>query len=134
MAHTETVTITGPDGKQSPGEAGDVQRISNGTRITVGWLYIIGGFVGGTACIVIPIVHLFTTWGLPLLGVIMGVRTFKRRVETFDIVGMCPVCNQHIELRGGSVDDPAWQKCPECDAVLTVQAKDAPVADPVQQH
>lgn len=138
MAQAETVTITGPNGKQSPGEAGEVIRVSDGTRVSVGWIYIIGGCLLGVGCLAVPTPHIFiTTWLFPLLGIYLGTRTLKRRVMVHDITCQCPACGKTIEMLGGSIDETTWQKCPECEATLTVQTHDAPVVPsptPVQER
>lgn len=121
----EPVVISNESGASRPGQAADVARYSDVLRITIGTLYIVGGFVGAGMCIVVPVVHLISTWALPLFGILMGVRAFKRRVVIYQPAGVCPTCGQAIELVGGSVDDPSWQTCPRCKAVLNVRAGDA---------
>jgi hypothetical protein len=98
-----------------------VARYSDAQRITLGTLYIVGGLVGGTVCLVVPVVHLFTTWGLPLVGILLGWRQFKRRVVIYQPAGVCPSCEQRLDLVGGSFDDPSWQICPHCKSVLRVE-------------
>lgn len=113
-----------------PGQASDIARYSDALRITIGTLWIVGGLVGGTVCIVVPVVHLFTTWALPLGGILMGLRAFKRRVVIYQPAGVCPACGEPIELVGGSIDDASWQVCPKCKAELRVRAGEAAIAPP----
>jgi hypothetical protein len=117
----ELVVFQSISGATRPGQADDVARYSEALRITIGVLYIVGGLLGGTACIVVPIVHLVSTWALPLCGILLGLRAFKRRVVVCRPAGICPSCNEPIELVGGSIDDLAWQVCPRCGAAVRVR-------------
>lgn len=120
MAH-EPVVLEDESGKTKPGQAADIARYSDAMRITIGTLYIVGGLVGGTVCLVVPVAHLITTWALPLGGIFMGIRAYKRRIVIYQALGVCPTCGEAIELVGGSVDDRSWQTCPKCKAVLRVR-------------
>lgn len=122
MAQPTSVTIKNERGAVSPGEAEDAVQYSNAMRISLGVLYIVGGLFFAGSCLVAPGPHIVvTTWAFPALGIYLGVRTLKRKSVVYDITGKCPTCNEQMELRGGSVDDPHWQKCPHCEAVLTVE-------------
>lgn len=116
----ETIVIHAAAGAETAGEA-DIMRYSTASRITRAALWVIGGLLGGTACIIIPVVHLFTTWGLPLLGIFMAVRTMRREVVIHQPTGMCPNCKEMIQLAGGAADDPGWQVCPNCKATIHVR-------------
>jgi hypothetical protein len=59
----------------------------------------------------------------------MGVRAFKRREVIYQPTGVCPTCGKAIEFVGGSVDDPSWQTCPLCKAILHVRTGDAAAVD-----
>ena len=117
----EPVVFANQSGSSRAGQAADIARYSDATRITIGTLYIVGGLVGGTVCLVVPVAHLLTTWALPLGGIFMGIRAFKRRVVIYQVAGVCPTCGEAIDLHGGSIDDPSWQTCPKCNAVLRVR-------------
>jgi hypothetical protein len=71
--------------------------------------------------IVVPVVHLITTWAQPLGGILLGLRAYKRRVVLYQVTSACPGCRESIEFHGGSIDDPAWQICPKCKATLKVR-------------
>ncbi len=117
----EVVVLTDAAGASAAGAADDVVRYSDAFRYGLGTMWIVGGFLAAGACIVIPVVHLVSTWALPLLGIMLGMRTFKRRVILHDVKGECPACHQRIELVGGSIGDATWQKCPNCQAPLTIR-------------
>lgn len=116
------VDISNEQGVHRAGEAADVARYSDAARIAIGTLWIVGGLVGGTVCLVVPLVHLVSTWALPLLGIFMGMRAFKRRTVAYQIACLCPACAEPIELAGGSLDDASWQRCPKCAANLRIEA------------
>lgn len=131
----EPIELIGPSGEHAAGAA-EIVRYSPAGRIAAAAGFIIAGLIGGAACIVIPILHLITTWALPLGGVLLGMRAYKRRVMLYELKGTCPVCKQRIELGGGSIDDPGWQTCPLCQAKLAVSVPGLPLgqaaaADPV---
>lgn len=120
----ESIVIQVAAGEETAGEA-EVVRYSTASRITQATLWVIGGQLGGTACIIIPVVHLFSTWGLPLLGILMSVRTMRREVVIHQPSGTCPACNEKIELAGGAANDPEWQVCPHCKKAIQVRHKAA---------
>ena len=117
----ESVNFENASGEKRAGQASDIARYSDAVRITIGTLWIVGGLIGGTVCIVVPVVHLITTWALPLFGILMGLRAFKRRVVIYQPAGVCPSCDKPMELAGGSIDDQTWQTCPQCKAALKVR-------------
>ena len=122
---SETVTLTGAEGARNDATA-EVVRYSPVNRVVKASLFVLGGLLAATACIVIPIVHLFTTWGFPLLGILMAVRTMRREIVVTQVEGDCPTCGQKIGLPGGALNEPAWQVCPTCQAKLNVQVVAVP--------
>jgi hypothetical protein len=120
----ERIIIQGPDGCQQPCEA-EVIRYSTASRVTYANLYIIGGLLAGTVCIVVPIAHLITTWGFPLLGIYMAIRTLRCKIVILPQECTCPACGERMQLTGGSIDDAEWQKCPQCNATLRVSAENS---------
>jgi hypothetical protein len=117
MVMPESIIVRGPDGTESTVTA-QVLRFSPASRWGRATAFALGGLIGGTACIIIPIVHLFTTWALPLLGFFMAWRTLKRDVVVLPPDGPCPACRQPLQLTGGVQSDPEWQVCPLCKATL----------------
>jgi hypothetical protein len=117
---TESIILQAPNGKQTAGSA-EILRYSNANRIIRASLFVLGGLIGGTVCILIPIVHLITTWGLPLLGIVMAIRTMRRDVVIHQPQGTCPNCNEHIQLPGGAASDPEWQVCSHCKTHLQIR-------------
>jgi hypothetical protein len=120
----ESISIHTAGGAETAGEA-EIVRYSTSSRIIQATLWAIGGLLGGTACIIIPVVHLFTTWGLPLLGILMAVRTMRREIVIHEPTGTCPHCKEKIELAGGAANDPEWQVCPHCKTAIQVRPQAA---------
>ncbi|HWB20516.1 MAG TPA: hypothetical protein VG711_09470 [Phycisphaerales bacterium] len=94
-------------------------------------MYIVGGLIGGFMCIFIPLVHLVTTWLLPIGGIFLGYKTMLKKVQLYTPSGPCPNCGHAMQLGGGSIDDRAWQVCPACKApiVIIVAEENAQPAD-----
>ena len=113
------ITLRAEDGRTAPAAA-TIERYSEVTRIGKAVGFFVGGFVLGGACIIVPVLHLVTTWALPLAGIVMGLRTLKIEQRLSRINGTCPACTQRIELRGGAVKAAIWRVCPECDKDLEI--------------
>jgi hypothetical protein len=82
----ESIILESGTQQATSGQAGDVSRYSTAHRIVIASIWVAGGFLLAAPCIVIPIVHLFSTWGLPLLGILNG--------------------PAHVEAAGGHPPDP----------------------------
>lgn len=132
MQH-EPIIFQSPIGQPTIGEA-EVSRHSSASRITIATLWVVGGLLGGTACIIVPGVHLITTWGLPLLGIIMAVRTIRRDVVIHQPQGTCPSCGAGLQLPGGAVGDSGWQACPGCKTQLRIFPQAAMQPEKVAQE
>ena len=116
----EPITLKTAAGSSGPGVA-EIIEYSSSARITKAVLLIVGGLLGGAACIIVPVVHLFTTWGLPLAGILLGLRALRTRRKVDYIRGACPACDAEIELPGSALKDPARRKCAKCSAPLEVK-------------
>jgi hypothetical protein len=115
------VTLLAEDGTAREGRA-TVQPISPGGRTARTLGYVLGGLLGGAACIIIPVLHLITTWALPLIGILAGLRAWRARADVRDVQGPCPACGEPIELGGGCVsEEPLSTSCPSCQAPLRVR-------------
>ncbi|MHC5025091.1 MAG: hypothetical protein ACYTGG_14505 [Planctomycetota bacterium] len=116
----EAVTVRAADSGSAAADA-DVTRYGSLERSLKAGLYIAGGLIGGAACIIVPVLHLVTTWALPLLGILAGVRAARVEAIIRDIRGRCPACDEPIELAGGSMGkEPMLAACPRCRAALEV--------------
>ncbi len=113
----DPITLKTADGSSGPAVA-EIIEYSSSARITKGVLFMVGGVLGGAACIIVPVVHLFTTWGLPLAGILLGIRALRTHRKLDRVTGRCPDCEAEIELVGGALTEPARQKCCRCAAPL----------------
>ncbi len=113
------ITLRAQDGRTAPAAA-TIERYSEAARIGKAAGFFVGGFVLGGACLIVPVLHLVTTWALPLAGIVMGLRTLKIQRRLSRINGTCPACTRRIELRGGPVKAAIWRVCPECDKDLEI--------------
>ncbi len=107
------LTLRAQDGRTASAGA-VIDRYPSGARIGTAVAFFVGGFMGAAACIIVPILHLITTWALPLAGILMGLRTLRIEHRLGRIAGTCPLCEQQIELRGGPVKASNWRVCPSC--------------------
>lgn len=80
------------------------------------------GVTVGAATIVVPTVHLFSTWAIPLLSIGIAAWATRVRARLLGAQGPCPACGAHVELPGvGAVDDDAvWVRCPACKAPIEI--------------
>lgn len=121
----EVITLRAEDGTTSRASA-EVYRYSPGYRTLKAAAWIGGGIVGGGLCIIIPVLHLITTWALPLLGIVFGLRASRTHLEILQISGPCPACRASISMPGGGTGErPLVAPCPECEAPLTLLASES---------
>lgn len=113
------ITLRAEDGRTAPAAA-TIDRYLTGARVGKAVAFFVGGFLLGGACIIVPVLHLVTTWALPLGGIVMGLRTLKIEQRMGTVNGTCPACTQRIELRGGPIKAANWRVCPECDKDLEI--------------
>jgi len=110
---TAVLSLRAQDGRTAPAAA-VIDEYPSGVRLATAVAFFAGGFMGAAACIIVPILHLVTTWALPLAGILMGLRTLRIEHRLGSITGTCPLCEQRITLRGGPVKASNWRVCPSC--------------------
>ena len=123
------ITLRGEDGQTAPADA-TIERYPEAARIGKAVAFFAGGFLLGGACIFVPVLHLVTTWALPLAGIVLGMRTLKIDRAFGPITGTCPLCEKQIELRGGPIKASNWRVCPECGKDIEIVA---PAARPIEK-
>ncbi len=122
------ITLRGEDGETASAEA-TIEAYPETARIGKAVGFFAGGFLLGGACIFVPVLHLVTTWALPLAGIVFGLRTLKIDRAFGPITGTCPLCEKPIELRGGPIKTSNWRVCPECQKDLQVVVAEPPQTD-----
>lgn len=122
----EPVTLKTAEGATGVAAA-QVERYTPGARRGKAALFIVGGILGGAACIIIPVLHLITTWGLPVLGIVLGLRALRTEFRVYSVSGRCPACDEVVEIVGLSPDHP--RPCPRCRTELSVRVESGPPFD-----
>ena len=89
-------------------------------RICKAFLCLLGGLGLGAILIVVPILHLITTWALPLGGLLWAVHILRTEATIREIDGTCPVCGVALRLEGGRAVFPLRESCPDCRRPLMV--------------
>ncbi|MCB9675951.1 MAG: hypothetical protein H6737_12585 [Alphaproteobacteria bacterium] len=115
----ESVSLKAREGGTGQGEA-DVVRFSNGQRLSKAVPIAIGGFVLGAASIVIPGVHLISTWAIPLLSLGIAWYFFGKRGSVRRVTGTCPACGEAMDAEGGDWEDPMYVRCDKCEKPIQV--------------
>ena len=88
---------------------------------------MVAGFAGGGACIIVPGLHLVTTWALPLLGIVLGLRAYRTQASIDGGQGACPACGKPIDLIPIKVGaDLASMTCPSCKEPVAIRLVDVP--------
>lgn len=116
----ESISFESPAGAVE-GAVADVVRPTAAGNAIRAIVCVVGGLLGAAIFILIPIVHLVTTWLLPLLGVMLALRALRRKAAVYDAEGACPSCKEAIRLPGGELDDPSWQMCLRCGQRIQVR-------------
>ncbi len=122
------ITLRAEGGETAPAEA-TIERYPEVIRIGKAVAFFAGGFLLAVPCIFVPVLHLFTTWLIPIAGIVLGLRTLKIKQAFGPITGRCPLCEKPIELRGGPIKTANWRVCPECNKDLQVVVSEASATD-----
>ena len=110
-------------GARAPGR-GQLTTYSDSARFRRAALFLGAGILGGAMFIVVPILHLFTTWALPLAGLLAAVHAVRTRGTVTDIRGACPACETEITLEGGRAEFPLRDACTNCHRPLLIIQSD----------
>ncbi|MCB9693953.1 MAG: hypothetical protein H6736_19265 [Alphaproteobacteria bacterium] len=116
----EEVTLEARKGGSGPATA-DIDRFSGGQRLMKALPIALGGLLLGAGSIVIPGVHLISTWAIPLLGFGIAWYYYSRVGAVGSVEGSCPACGEGMVAEGGPWEDPMWVRCPKCNEPLQVK-------------
>ena len=119
MPMNETVHLGTRDGRRVAAEA-NITRYNEGQRLARALPVAIGGISLGAVSILVPAVHLISTWLLPLLGIFIASYIYKTTMVVGRVATSCPDCSAEVAIdKAGSVDDePLWLRCPSCKLPL----------------
>ena len=103
--------------------------ISDAARVGRAVAFLLLGLVGAVACLLIPVLHLITTWALPLAGAVAAAHALRTRVRVGAVRGECPSCGQEVDLEVASTTEAVQALCPGCRTLIEVApAPEAPRA------
>jgi hypothetical protein len=117
------LTVSTETGATGPG-VGRLVSYPQGLRILVASIWLIVGFGGAAALIVVPIVHLFSTWALPLAGILGARNAIKTTKRVSHVTGQCPACKGKLLLAGGRAVFPLRDACEHCSRPLILNLAD----------
>ena len=109
----ETLQLMTRDGRSSTAQ-GRVRRYSSGARFARAGAIVLTGFMLGGLSIFIPVVHLISTWLLPLLSLAMAWYFAAVRVVIGQVSGPCPQCGESLTVKGGAQASDLWVRCTSC--------------------
>ncbi len=118
------LTIQTEGGDARPG-SGTFTAIDDTARFGKAAAFLLGGLAGAAVFIVVPVLHLITTWALPLVGVVACAATLGTKSTLTDITGSCPGCGADISLKGGKAVFPFRDACPDCSRPLLLKPQEA---------
>jgi hypothetical protein len=115
----ESALLIKRDGTESPCNA-EIHRYAQPTRLLRAGVVAGGFLLAGAASIVIPTVHLLSTWLLPLIGFGIAYYVYKVETKVGAVSGNCPDCAADIQIdSAGTIDaDPLWLRCGTCNLPL----------------
>ncbi len=107
-------------GAQTEGTA-SIEHFSTPLRWVKATIFLFGGIGLGAALIVVPILHLVTTWALPLAGLIACISALRTRARLGDIQASCPGCKASFSHNGGRAVFPMRIDCPDCRRPISIE-------------
>src|SRR5688572_6619855 len=123
MIASEPIALRARDGSIAAGQA-RVKHWSRSVRYGRAAAIATVGVVMGALTIVVPVLHLVSTWLIPCVGLVLALFVLRMRSQVEEIEGSCPKCQATV--RGGpfgavSHDEPLWVRCPACTVPMEVQ-------------
>lgn len=119
---TETVQLHTRDKRTVEAEA-EIDRKPEGVRVAKAAAILAAGLVAGVASIVVPVLHLVSTWALPLLGAAGAWFVYNQRIVIGRVRGTCPLCDAALDAEGGPLEDPMWIRCQACQGPLRLELR-----------
>lgn len=116
----EGATLTPRRGEPVPARV-QVERLSDGQRLSRALPVGIGGTVLGLATIPVPGLHFVAPWLVPLLSIGAARYLYNRRATVGAVTGTCPACQGDVAANGGAWEEPMWVRCSACNAPLELK-------------
>ena len=115
----ENVSLSGRGGGAARGTAA-VLRYTDADRLRRAVPIGVGGTLLGLCTIVIPGVHLISTWLIPLISLYVASYFYNRQGAIDDVQFTCPECDAASQSEGGAWEDPMWVRCSACSKPIRV--------------
>lgn len=116
---TLNLSLTSQTGRSGAGSA-TFSTVDPGSRAGKAAAFLIGGVALAGVCIMIPIVHLITTWLFPVLGAAMAWKTWTTELTLDTVDAACPECGAALGWRDMGARFPLRESCPSCDTQLQI--------------
>lgn len=100
---------------------GEVVRFDDAARTRRAAVRAVGGLGLGALSVLIPVLHFFSTWMLPLIGAYLAWQAYNTRELVKSLRGPCPACGEEVQVDGGPLDG-LRTVCPRCRENLAVTA------------
>jgi hypothetical protein len=114
-----TLQIRSQTGKSGRGAA-ELEGLADSARAGKAAAFAVAGLAGAAMCIWIPMVHLLTTWLLPLIGGAMAWKTWNTKAVFSSIEASCPECGAALAWTGRGASFPLRDACAGCESQLEV--------------
>lgn len=109
---TEPIVLHTREGTDVPASA-EVVRYGEGVRMAKAAALVLGGLVGGAVLIVVPVLHLISTWLLPLAGIAGAVLVYRTTLRVSRVEATCPSCGEDFTVEESMAQDD-WIRCTHC--------------------
>jgi hypothetical protein len=113
------LTVSTELGESNTG-VGEFREYSSPLRYAMSFGWLLTAFALAIVLVVVPVIHLITTWLLPIAGVVGFVTIIKTRATITKIQSQCPACNSTVLLRGGRATDQMRESCDDCNRPLII--------------
>jgi len=120
MVNENVVFVVKAETGQSAEVQGRFTTYPQGMRIVSALIWLGIGFGGALAFIVVPVLHLLTTWALPLAGLMGAWNSLRTVSRVSHLTGRCPVCQGKLLLAGGRAIFPVRDQCEHCSRPLLI--------------
>jgi hypothetical protein len=98
----------------------EIFRYSLSARLMRSVPIFIAAVILGAVSILIPAVHLISTWAIPLLGTGIAIFIFRTNAKLGNVTGTCPSCSKSFSEAAGPYEEPMWIRCPSCNTPLQI--------------
>ena len=99
---------------------GELREYSSLLRYGMSFGWLLTAFALAVVLVVVPVIHLITTWLLPIAGVVGFVSIIQTRATITKIKGQCPACNSNVLLSGGRAAPQMRESCDDCSRPLII--------------